>query len=147
MSFGRPTKYDPAYCQIAIDLGKQGKSKASIAGTIGVTRMTLDNWAVANPDFLDAMALAKELALQWWEEKAQEMMVESPGGAKLNSTVWSRSMGARFPDDYRENKKVDLEGNLNLTSMSDDEMDQKLRELTVKLTAAGVLPEATDDDE
>lgn len=147
MPAGRPTKYDPEFCQVAIDLGREGKSKASIAGTIGVSRMTLDTWAAQNPEFLDAMAISRDLAMKWWEETGQTLMQESPNGVKLNSTVWSRSMAARFPDDYRENRKVDLEGNLNLTTMTDEEMDQKLRELTNKLTAAGVLPEATGDDE
>lgn len=147
MAGGRPTKYQKKFCKIAIDLGREGKSKASIAGTIGVSRMTLDTWAVQNPEFLDAMAVSRDLALQWWEETAQTHMKETPNGVKLNSTVWSRSMGARFPDDYRENRKVELDGNLNLNSMTEDEIDQKLRELTTKLSAAGSMPEVTGTDE
>lgn len=147
MAGGRPTKYAKRFCKVAIDLGREGKSKASIAGTIGVTRMTLDNWSVEHPEFFDAMALSRDLALQWWEETAQTHMKEAPNGVKLNSTVWSRSMGARFPDDYRENRKVELDGNLNLNSMTEDEIDQKLRELTTKLSAAGSMPEVTGPDE
>ena len=37
-------------------------------------------------------------------------MWQSPEGLKLNPQLWSRSMAARFPDDYRESNKVELTG-------------------------------------
>ena len=46
----------------------------------------------------------------WWEEQAHIGMWESPEGARLNPQLWSRSMAARFPDDYRESKKTELTG-------------------------------------
>lgn len=37
-------------------------------------------------------------------------MFEEPGGVKLNPSIWSRSMAARFPKDWRENSKHEVSG-------------------------------------
>jgi len=46
--------------------------------------------------------------MSWWEDQAQTGMWQSSNGDKLNPQLWSRSMAARFPDDYREKSAVDL---------------------------------------
>lgn len=38
------------------------------------------------------------LAQLWWEDSGQEGMAK-PG---FNAAIWSRSMAARFPDEWRE---------------------------------------------
>ncbi len=48
--------------------------------------------------------------MAWWEDQGQTGMWQSPEGTKLNPQLWSRSMAARFPDDYRESNKVELTG-------------------------------------
>jgi hypothetical protein len=53
---------------------------------------------------------AKELELDWWETVAQSMMVENKDSDKLNSSIWSRSMAARFPKKYRESTKTEITG-------------------------------------
>ena len=107
---GRPSQYDPVYCERVIELGKIGKSVEQIAAQIGVGTKTLYNWRDENPEFLHAMDLAKELELDWWENIAQNMMIESKEGDKLNSSIWSRSMAARFPKKYRESTKTEITG-------------------------------------
>jgi hypothetical protein len=54
--------------------------------------------------------LAKELELDWWETIAQAMMVENKDSDKLNASIWSRSMAARFPKKYRESTKTEITG-------------------------------------
>jgi hypothetical protein len=46
----------------------------------------------------------------WWEDQAQAYMLEHKDAAKLNPTIWSRSMAARFPKKYRDNSKLELTG-------------------------------------
>jgi hypothetical protein len=53
---------------------------------------------------------AKELELDWWETIAQAMMVENKESDKLNASIWSRSMAARFPKKYRESTKTEITG-------------------------------------
>ena len=106
MPGGRPTLYDPAYCERAIEAGKAGKSYAWIAAEFDISKQTLYDWMAAHPEFLDAMTRARGYAQRWWEDAGQEGMT-SPG---FNASVWSRSMGARFPDDWREVKGTELTG-------------------------------------
>jgi hypothetical protein len=70
----------------------------------------MDNWAGAYPDLRAAIDLAKQFELAYWEDLAQNHMVEVPGGPRVNSSLWSRSMAARFPSKYRENSKVEVSG-------------------------------------
>ncbi len=99
-SRGQPTKFDPAYCEEVIRLGREGKSKAQIAASIGICRQTLDNWTKAHPEFLDAIKEAQDLALAWWEDKGQAGI--DAGQGNFNATAFIFQMKNRFRDDYRD---------------------------------------------
>ena len=57
---GRPSMYEPAYCEQVIELGKIGKSTEAIGAILGVGTKTLYNWRDQFPEFLHALELAKE---------------------------------------------------------------------------------------
>jgi hypothetical protein len=99
---GRPTDYDPGYCERAIELGRAGKSKAQIAADLDVARQTLDNWGAAHPEFLDALTRARDLAQAWWEDRGQHGL-ERPG---FNASLWSKQVSCRFREDYTEKSEV-----------------------------------------
>lgn len=107
---GRPTKYDPAICDVIIALGKQGKSKVQMVAATDIPLATFKAWEQGQPEFRAAMDYAMELSQAYWEDLGHDHMKEVPGGVKLNTGLWSRSMAARFPRDYRENAKVELVG-------------------------------------
>lgn len=102
----RPTEYDPAFCERVIELGKMGKSVTQMACELDVVKQTLHNWAAVHPEFMDAFTRAKQWSQDWWESKAQTGL--ETGG--FNASLWSRSMAARFPDDYTERQKKELSG-------------------------------------
>lgn len=103
---GRPTKYDPALCEIVVALGAEGKSRTEIAFELGVVKATIQNWEDVHPEFLAAMTRAKEAEQAWWEKKGRENL----GAQHFQSSMWARSMGARFPDDWRESSKQEVSG-------------------------------------
>lgn len=107
---GRPSKYDPAFCEQVIELGGKGKSIEQIGAILGVGTRTLFTWRDENEEFRHALELAKELEQAWWEDMAQAYMVEEKESAKLNTGLWSRSMAARFPKKYRESVKQEITG-------------------------------------
>jgi len=53
---------------------------------------------------------AKTYEQAWWEEQAAAYMVENKESDKLNASLWSRSMAARFPKKYRESTKTEITG-------------------------------------
>ena len=107
---GRPTKYDPAYCQKVVELGRLGKSIEQMAGMLNVSKKTLYNWRDNHDDFLHALEEAHDLALMWWEDTAQNNVVEFKEGERVNASLWSRSMAARFPKKYRQEVKQEITG-------------------------------------
>jgi transposase len=107
---GRPTLYKPEFCEEVIALGKIGKSVEAIGAILGVGTKTLYNWRDQHEDFLHALDMAKEFELQWWEDIAQTHMIENKESDKINATIWSRSMAARFPKKYREQVKQEITG-------------------------------------
>lgn len=107
---GRPTKYDPALCAQIEPLGKLGKSRWQIASALGITPSNLRNWEEVHDDFRQALEIARLDALSYWEQLAETHIIETPGAPRLNTGLWSRSMAARFPNEYRENSKVEVTG-------------------------------------
>lgn len=103
MAAGRPSEYNPDYCEKVIELGKEGKSKAQMAATLGVCRQTLDNWCDAHEEFLDAVNQAREFALVWWEDLGQKMVKENTG----NATMFIFQTKNRFPNDYRDKREIE----------------------------------------
>jgi len=102
----RPTTYDPEYCERVIEWGKQGKSVTWMAAELDVSRDTIYQWIAVNPEFSDAITRAKAKAQRWWEDAGQNGML-APG---FNAGVYTKSMAARFPEDWRDNSKVELTG-------------------------------------
>ena len=106
MAGGRPTDYRAEYCGVVIELGKQGKSVVQMACAIGVSRQSLYEWASVHEEFSDAFTLARQWAQDWWETQGQCGLTAE----RFNAAVWSRSMAARFPEDYQERKGIELTG-------------------------------------
>lgn len=106
MTAGRPSDYDPAYCDKVIELGDIGASLAEMAYECGVCRNTLKNWREKHPEFLTALTRAELASQVWWEKQGRIGMTAD----KFNASVWSRSMAARFPDDWREVSRKELTG-------------------------------------
>ena len=107
---GRPSLYDPAYCEKVIELGRIGKSVEQIAAILNVSLRTMYSWRDAHEDFLHALDDAKTYEQAWWEDQASSYMVENKESDKLNATLWSRSMAARFPKKYRESTTTEITG-------------------------------------
>lgn len=107
---GRPSLYDPAYCEKVIELGKLGKSIEQIAFVLDLSVRVLYKWRDEHEEFMQALEDAKQFEQAWWEEQAHLYMVENKDGPRLNSSLWSRSMAARFPKKYRESVKQEITG-------------------------------------
>jgi transposase len=107
---GRPSLYDPAYCEKVVELGRLGKSVEQIASNLNLSLRVMYKWRDEHEEFMHAMEDAKQHEQAWWEEQAQAYMVENKESDRLNASLWSRSMAARFPKKYRESVKQEITG-------------------------------------
>ena len=108
--FGRPTKYDPAYCENVIALGKLGKSFEQMCALLNIGYTTMRRWRDEHEDFRLALEDAHALSQTWWEDMGQNYLVEHKDGEKINTGLWSRSMAARFPKNYSDRVKQEISG-------------------------------------
>lgn len=128
MPAGRPSTYDPSYCERIVDCGREGMSVVEMAAEIGVARSTLENaWPAAHPEFSVALEQARDLSQAWWEKQGRTNLVTQG----FQSALYSRSMAARFPKDWREVKGTELTGKdggpiqtTDVTRLSDDELQR-----------------------
>jgi hypothetical protein len=100
---GRPTDYRPEFCSLVVEYGKNGKSRTWIATELDVHRDTLYAWEKQYPEFSDALARAKQWEQRYYEDAGQGGMYSKD----FNASIWSRSMAARFPEDWRERTEND----------------------------------------
>lgn len=107
---GRPTKYDPKYCQLVIEIGEQGGWLAEMAEACDVVRSTMDEWAANHPEFSEALTRAKQKAQAWFELKGREGLTAE----KFNSALWAKQMSARHRDEYTERQQVEHSGGLQI---------------------------------
>jgi hypothetical protein len=107
---GRPSTYDPSYCDKVRELGKLGKSFEQMSAQLNVSYRTLCNWRDEHEEFFHALEDAHALSQSWWEEMAQAYMLEHKDGERLNASLWSRSMAARFPKNYSDRVKQEISG-------------------------------------
>ena len=99
---GRTSKYDPAFCEAVVELGRQGKSQVQIACALDVDPKTLRDWRDAHEEFSLALTRAKAEEQNWWENAGQAGL----SADKFNSAVWAKSMSSRFRDEYTERREL-----------------------------------------
>lgn len=65
MPGGRPSKYDPDFCQQARKLCEAfGATDRQLAEFFEVSEATLNNWKTAHPEFLETLKIPKDIADQ-----------------------------------------------------------------------------------
>ena len=116
-----------------------GKSRAWMAATLGVSKRTFVLWEEAHPEFLSALEYAMTLSQLWWEDKGQDNI----DAQNFQASMWSRSMSARFPDDWRETSRQERTGpnggpqEHNVTSDAVADLTRRLARLAAPATEGG----------
>lgn len=119
---GRPTKYDPKYCDLMIEVMKEGASMHEFAAEINVNIDTIHEWFKEYPEFTEAKKIALSKCQAWWERAGRKGLYGNKENM-FNSAVWIFNMRNRF-------------GWRNETS---EEMREKA-EATAKAMAAAIKP-------
>ena len=103
---GRPTDYDPAYCELAIEFLADGYSLAALAGEIGVARSTIYEWRANHEEFSDAVKRGQAKAILWWEKANRSLATTGEG----NATAIVFGLKNRASDEWRDVKSTEISG-------------------------------------
>ena len=113
MPGGRPTLYDPRYCEEIVAFCAEGFSLTGFAGHIGVSRQSITEWASVHPEFSLAVRRAKAACGLAWERKS--MKVADGHGGPGASTVCVFGMKNMAPDDWADVSETRHSGGINIT--------------------------------
>ena len=128
--FGRPTVYNPEFCQIVIDMMSEGKSKMQLCAKFSISYQTFLDWlnpAMVNhhPDFLEAVKLGEAFSQAWWENVGREGAVGI--NADVNATMYQFNMKNRFKEDWRD--KQEIAQTTTIVDLTDEDLDAELKKL------------------
>lgn len=110
---GRPTDYDPAFCDRVIELGRQGASKAEMAAELECARSTFALWEGAHEEFSEAVKHAVDLSQAWWEKNGR--LATFGGTEGFNATSFIFNMKNRFPADWKDKVEQEQSGKIDHT--------------------------------
>lgn len=151
MAGGRPTKYKPEYAVTAKALAKLGATNQEMAEAFGVSQSTLKLWVVQHEEFSAAIKLGKDVADTRVEDALfnramgyshEETDIRVVDGAIMMTPVikhyppdttaaifWLKN---RKPQEWRDKRETELSGGLNVSTMSDSEIERRIAELEGK---------------
>jgi len=122
---GRPTKYEPRFCDMLIEHMAKGYSFESFASISDTCKDTLYEWVKTHPEFSDARKKALDKNRYWWESQAIENILNKEETTKdkdgnfntvktsINAPIWIFNMKNRFKDEWRDRQETELSGTLS----------------------------------
>jgi transposase-like protein len=144
---GRPTKYDPAYCDEIVEFMSQGYSATAYAGSLGVSRSTIDNWAKEYPDFMEALNAGKGRRLVYWEGAA--LRVADRGGGPGTATIITFGLKNMGGEEWSTPERVESSVKATVEVKSDDAFAAfvgSLERVVGAATANAAPPRGVDGD-
>ena len=115
MAGGRPTKYDPAFCDRVAELGVEGMTLAEMAGELDITRETLRMWCNEYPEFSCAVKAGVDKAQAWWEGQGRKATFGGIDG--FNATSYIFQMKNRFKEDWRDKQETEHSGGVTVEAI------------------------------
>lgn len=106
MPAGRPSGYNPAYCEQVVDFLAQGYSLAAFAGSLRTSRASVYRWVDEHPEFRDAVKDGQAAAVYWWESAGKKLAETGEG----NATAIIFGLKNRAADEWRDVKATEISG-------------------------------------
>lgn len=121
MPAGRPTSYDPAYCERVIEYGEQGLAKVEIACKLGVTYRTLHNWTEKHDEFFHAIKDSEKAAERWYFEKFKDLGTGEIEKGNVTALIFAAKN--QLPDTFRDRRDVDVKAEVGVFEINFEGFD------------------------
>lgn len=89
---GRPTKYNPDFCEIVIEKMKEGAAIQELPFYLDVCLDTIYEWKKVHEDFSEAIKKGESYSQAFWMIDGRTSIREKD----FNSTLWYMNMKNRF---------------------------------------------------
>lgn len=113
---GRPSKYDPAFCDTVVSIGEEGGTLAAMADSCDIDRATLNDWIEIHPEFSRAVKRGLQKAQVLWERKGMAATFGDVDG--FNATSFIFNMKNRFKEDWRDKVETEHSGAVTVTKVT-----------------------------
>jgi hypothetical protein len=101
---GRPTDYNPAFCDVAAAMCSRGATIADLADKFGVHRATIYRWMADHQAFCDSIRIAREIA----DERVGFSLYERAVGYTYDAVKIMQSDGTPLIVPYKEHVPPDV---------------------------------------
>lgn len=101
---GRPTEYDPGFCEKAANLCIGGATDFEVATALGVCVRTIYRWKAEYPDFCQALKVGKELS----DDRVEASLYHRAVGYSYSAVKIMRNNGAPVIVPYTEHVPPDV---------------------------------------
>jgi hypothetical protein len=113
---GRPSEYDPAYCDAVIEYMAQGFSLTAFAGSIRKSRDAVYAWIRIHSEFSDAVSRARMARVTALEAK----LLRSRKGAETSAAIFA--LRNADPTEWRDVKHTSVDHNVRVETLSDAQL-------------------------
>lgn len=127
MATGRPTKYDPKYCDMLVEHMSEGLSFESFAGVVGVCFDTVHEWAKVHPEFSDAKRRGRAAGLNYDERLLNRGAQGKVRGYNINAHKWKMANMHKWRDRQEVSYKSTAE-------MTDEELIREAQRILSEAT-------------
>lgn len=114
---GRPSKYDPRYCDEVISLMSEGLSLTAFAGSILVARSTINEWMAAHPQFSEAVKIGQSARTL----KLEKDLLTMSEGPRVTSRIFALKNAA--PEEWRDKQDIEHSGGVTVTKVEREIVD------------------------
>lgn len=131
---GRPSKYEPRFCQMIIEAMGRGDSVVQFAASISVAKASIYEWANVHPEFSAALDEGKSKCEALWEGivKSRSLKKTKESGSDTLLMFYMRS---RFRG-WSEKTSIEHTGKngepISFSDLSEDAIDSRLKALLSK---------------
>ena len=101
---GRPTDYDPSFCQIAANACIRGATDEELADELGVSARTIYRWKLQHAEFCQAMDIGKEMC----DKRVERSFYNRAVGYTYDAVKIFQNAGAPVIVPYKEHVPPDV---------------------------------------
>jgi len=138
---GRPTKYKKKFCEIVLNLMKQGESVVACCAELNISRETFYKWVKEYPEFSDTYKRGMIYAETWWENIGKngvlclEIADNKGNVGRVHPGMYAFFMKNRFHWTDRVEQIVTADVNAtvdDVTSLTPEDRKKRIAELMQK---------------